>query len=184
MAPGDGQLTRDEIWDDSALVDSWNDALAEYNKYHSIHTNGGRFGDIPELRQNAKIETEKAAQHPFAASHPHEGNRSSSNMGIESTDEQKLSRQVLNEQEEERHRLDEDDSADQARTANTTAVPHGPQLPATAPALGPMTMLGSVQDECLKKLLMSWYYAGYYTGLYQGQQEAASSKANPGDSHR
>lgn len=29
-----------------------------------------------------------------------------------------------------------------------------------------------VKDENLKKLLMSWYYAGYYTGLYEGQQQA------------
>lgn len=28
----------------------------------------------------------------------------------------------------------------------------------------------AVRDESLKKLLMSWYYAGYYTGLYEGQQ--------------
>lgn len=28
-----------------------------------------------------------------------------------------------------------------------------------------------VRDENLKKLLMSWYYAGYYTGLYEGQQK-------------
>ena len=29
-----------------------------------------------------------------------------------------------------------------------------------------------VQDEALKNLMMSWYYAGYYTGLYEGQQRA------------
>lgn len=29
-----------------------------------------------------------------------------------------------------------------------------------------------VQDENLKRLMMSWYYAGYYTGLYEGQQQA------------
>lgn len=28
-----------------------------------------------------------------------------------------------------------------------------------------------VRDENLKKLLMSWYYAGYYTGLFEGQQQ-------------
>jgi hypothetical protein len=28
------------------------------------------------------------------------------------------------------------------------------------------------QDEALKNLMMSWYYAGYYTGLYEGQQRA------------
>ena len=31
--------------------------------------------------------------------------------------------------------------------------------------------LSPVQDEGLKRLLMSWYYAGYYTGLYEGQQQ-------------
>jgi hypothetical protein len=30
--------------------------------------------------------------------------------------------------------------------------------------------LAAVEDDGLKKLLMSWYYAGYYTGLYEGQQ--------------
>lgn len=29
-----------------------------------------------------------------------------------------------------------------------------------------------VRDDNLKKLLMSWYYAGYYTGLFEGQQQA------------
>lgn len=28
-----------------------------------------------------------------------------------------------------------------------------------------------VQDEGLKRLLMSWYYAGYYTGLWEGEQK-------------
>ena len=27
-----------------------------------------------------------------------------------------------------------------------------------------------VEDEGLKNLMMSWYFAGYYTGLYEGQQ--------------
>lgn len=31
---------------------------------------------------------------------------------------------------------------------------------------------GIVQDEGLKNLMMSWYFAGYYTGLYEGQQRA------------
>ena len=29
-----------------------------------------------------------------------------------------------------------------------------------------------VGDDSLKKLLMSWYYAGYYTGLFEGQRQA------------
>jgi hypothetical protein len=29
-----------------------------------------------------------------------------------------------------------------------------------------------VQDESLRNLMMSWYYAGYYTGYHEGQQKA------------
>jgi len=36
----------------------------------------------------------------------------------------------------------------------------------------------TVQDENLKNLMMSWYYAGYYTGLHTGQQQAASDGAH------
>lgn len=28
----------------------------------------------------------------------------------------------------------------------------------------------TVQDETLKNIMISWYYAGYYTGLHAGQQ--------------
>lgn len=30
MSPNEQQLSHDEVWDDSALVNSWNDALQEY----------------------------------------------------------------------------------------------------------------------------------------------------------
>ncbi|KAI6301368.1 hypothetical protein MCOR29_010882 [Pyricularia oryzae] len=43
----------------------------------------------------------------------------------------------------------------------------------------PISVLGSVKDEGLKSLLMSWYYAGYYTGLYEGQQQRDPGKVNP-----
>lgn len=33
-----------------------------------------------------------------------------------------------------------------------------------------------VHDEGLKRLLMSWYYAGYYTGLHEGR----SNQNGPG----
>ncbi|KAL9058313.1 MAG: hypothetical protein Q9206_001974 [Seirophora lacunosa] len=49
------QLSHEEIWDDSALVDSWNAALQEYQLqqptdvpqlYHSIHARGERVEDV------------------------------------------------------------------------------------------------------------------------------------------
>lgn len=47
--------------------------------------------------------------------------------------------------------------------AEATAPSHAPPLPPH--------LVGAVQDEGLKNLLMSWYYAGYYTGLFEGQQK-------------
>lgn len=65
MASGERELTHNEIWDDSALIDSWDEALEEYKvafmqshplisdpkltnlqKYHSIHKNGGNVKDL------------------------------------------------------------------------------------------------------------------------------------------
>ncbi|KAB5582689.1 hypothetical protein GE09DRAFT_1049667 [Coniochaeta sp. 2T2.1] len=56
-------MNHDEIWDDSALIESWNDALAEYKKYHSIHAKGGSLDDLPsESRADAKHETGASCQ--------------------------------------------------------------------------------------------------------------------------
>jgi hypothetical protein len=37
-----------------------------------------------------------------------------------------------------------------------------------------------VEDEGMKNLMMSWYYAGYYTGLLEGQQKAFASMQEGG----
>ena len=34
------------------------------------------------------------------------------------------------------------------------------------------SLLLIANDDVLKNLMMSWYWAGYYTGLYEGQQRA------------
>jgi hypothetical protein len=34
----------------------------------------------------------------------------------------------------------------------------------------------AVPDVGMKRLLMSWYYAGYYTGLYEGQHKRQESE--------
>ncbi|KAM0352939.1 hypothetical protein ACHAPU_001823 [Fusarium lateritium] len=132
-------LSQEEIWDDSSLIDSWNEALNEYKKYHSIHAKGGSLRDLesqPETAVKADtgseqlpaVETEETA----LESKTTEGNKEISSSHSES---------------------------------KGSAVPQG------LPSFPIQTVLGSVQDESLKKLLMSWYYAGYYTGLYEGQQQ-------------
>ncbi|OAP54442.1 hypothetical protein AYL99_11543 [Fonsecaea erecta] len=46
------ELSQAEIWDDSALIRSWNDALAEYEYYHSIHARGE---DVEEILRKAEM---------------------------------------------------------------------------------------------------------------------------------
>lgn len=69
-----GVLTQEEIWDDSALIESWDEALEEYKvssstihvtiffanvcqRYHSIHAKGE---DMEEILRQAEAEDELA----------------------------------------------------------------------------------------------------------------------------
>jgi len=129
MAKGDEELTHDEIWDDSALVDSWNSALDEYKKYHSLQARGGTIQDLEEVVQSSVAKRARVT--------------------------------------DESQRAEPTPQPAEAPKPAPTGVPV-----VSAPAPPPQALLGSMQDENLKKLLMSWYYAGYYTGLYEGQQHA------------
>ena len=42
MADDNIDLRNDDIWDDSALIESWNQALDEYKKYHSIYAGNSK----------------------------------------------------------------------------------------------------------------------------------------------
>jgi len=47
------------------------------------------------------------------------------------------------------------------------------QTQAVLPSTGALNaLLPTIQDEAMKNLMMSWYYAGYYTGIQEGQQKA------------
>ncbi|KAK4175424.1 hypothetical protein QBC36DRAFT_331492 [Triangularia setosa] len=162
-------LTHEEIWDDSALVDSWNNALAEYNKYHSIHAKGGTVNDLPATNEiktsgTAKVETNGRAE-PIT------------------TEEGEVDESIpMDESDETSHPT----ISDVQHSANANKVGGGlsggqPSVP-LGPGPGPQVLLGSVQDEELKKLLMSWYYAGYYTGLYEGKQQGLKQAQQDGKS--
>ncbi|OTB04135.1 hypothetical protein M426DRAFT_320982 [Hypoxylon sp. CI-4A] len=145
MESSKGQLTHNEIWDDSALVDSWNDALEEYKKYHSIHRNGGNVEDLlhpTRTTSDAKNGDEEAG-------------KDSSPRPLKSDSEMR----------------GESDNGRQEDGISTTQHSHP-----LGGAPGPQALLGSIRDEGLKKLLMSWYYAGYYTGFYEGQQDRSQQQ--------
>ncbi|RGP76068.1 survival motor neuron 1 [Fusarium longipes] len=147
MSKKQENLTHEEVWDDSALIDSWNEALQEYKKYHSIHAKGGSVRDI-EPRDDVEMEAETESEQPQVAETEESG------LTLEKAEENKIP------------------------PARNEAKEPTPSLSQGVPAFPIQTVLGSVQDESLKKLLMSWYYAGYYTGLYEGQQQAQQNHAS------
>ncbi|EGU81007.1 hypothetical protein FOPG_07180 [Fusarium oxysporum f. sp. conglutinans race 2 54008] len=140
MSKKQEKLTQEEIWDDSALIDSWNEALQEYKKYHSIHDKGGSVREL-EPQNRAEAEAESGNEQP----------------------------QVTETEEIELDSGTAEQNKEIPSSRNESKEPIASQ---GTPSFPIQTVLGSVQDESLKKLLMSWYYAGYYTGLYEGQQQA------------
>ncbi|KAH7173743.1 uncharacterized protein B0J16DRAFT_350793 [Fusarium flagelliforme] len=145
MSKKQENLTHEEMWDDSALIDSWNEALQEYKKYHSIHAKGGSLRD---LEPQSQVEAEPEPKQPQTT-------ETQENVLISERDEENKIPSSRNESKEP-----------------------APSQSQGVPAFPIQTVLGSVQDESLKKLLMSWYYAGYYTGLYEGQQQAQQNHAS------
>ncbi|KAI9697015.1 MAG: hypothetical protein M1836_004976 [Candelina mexicana] len=54
------ELSHEELWDDSALIRSWDEALQEYNLYHSIHARGERVEDILREVENQQSDADRA----------------------------------------------------------------------------------------------------------------------------
>ncbi|KAJ5179701.1 hypothetical protein N7492_002911 [Penicillium capsulatum] len=181
--PKDAALTHEEIWDDSALVQSWDEAVEEYQLYHSIHAKGENVEDVLKEAEASGLANEadplEDTEDVAAEDVPMEAESENVVEPDESTTTTQTTQNIAGEP--------------QASTAeSTTASVPDPTLgpgPGTMPMPGPvlsnskemcksshediLTVL-LVQDENLKRLMMSWYFAGYYTGLYEGQQQAQS----------
>ncbi|KAE8453053.1 hypothetical protein EG329_012240 [Mollisiaceae sp. DMI_Dod_QoI] len=159
-----------EIWDDSALVDSWNDALEEY-KARSEHSRRRRRRDPEEDRKVEQSKVSLLLWDPAQGSRRFRGEE----MHYEEGEVDELlvheshAKELLSE-ETNRHNTGSVEEHVQVR--ERLSVPE--QAAARSPAL-PQHLIGQVHDEGLKNLLMSWYYAGYYTGLFEGRQEAKTS---------
>ncbi|KAL2013941.1 hypothetical protein VTN00DRAFT_1466 [Thermoascus crustaceus] len=170
------ELTHEEIWDDSALVRSWDEAVEEYKLYHSIHAKGENVEDV--LRQAEAEAAESAQDEGLNYAEAMETGDAELEAPLDGEDES-AARVPSNEVKQT--------AEDESQAASSTAQPvpeagdeHRATGPAPAGAGGaamPHMLLGQVQDEGLKNLMMAWYYAGYYTGLYEGQQRA-NQRAN------
>ncbi|PBP22254.1 hypothetical protein BUE80_DR006794 [Diplocarpon rosae] len=151
----DGNASHSQIWDDSALVDSWNDALEEYKKYHSIKA---RDENVEQLLKADQVSRDQIG----GDVHIEDGE--SSEQPIKSPNARKQESGGTAEIDI----YSQDGSFPVAEGHSAMNASPGP----------PQHLIGQVKDEGLKNLLMSWYYAGYYTGLYEGQKQADGDKAS------
>ncbi|KAL4809126.1 hypothetical protein BDV18DRAFT_94895 [Aspergillus unguis] len=155
-------LTQEEIWDDSALVHSWDEAVEEYKLYHSIAAKGENVEDVLREAQ-AAAEADAGPSLAWA--------------------------KVDDEVDDDMADAQAEPSAVETNGPETTNVSEARQdiaaaaevepAAAAGPAQPPMPMaFPQVQDEGLKNVMMAWYYAGYYTALYEEQQRANAGKSS------
>ncbi|KAL9108834.1 MAG: hypothetical protein Q9227_006491 [Pyrenula ochraceoflavens] len=162
-------LSQEEIWDDSALIRSWNEAVEEYNLYHSIHARGEDVEEV--LREaekaeanDARVEMDVEEEQSKDATNAFEDDAAAFEDGeILSGDIQDSDRTVQPLQSSK-------NTSTKQKTHQSTSptTPNGNDGNATTqvPALGPTVMpheLLSGHNEGLKNLMMAWYWAGYYT---------------------
>ncbi|KAL5120066.1 hypothetical protein ACEQ8H_001891 [Pleosporales sp. CAS-2024a] len=179
MAPGIDMHDKN-AWDDAFLIESWNAAVDEYKKYHSIHKSGKRLEDALTAE-----ELEALRQYGDPRGTPAHTDRGR-DYAEDVADGAAMAAPVEDpdgggggDGDTEQPDADDDDGDDGRHQEPRRPQPQHSQ-PAAAqdpPNAMPQAVLGTVQDDHLRNMLMSWYYAGYYTGLHAGLQQAAAPNA-------
>ncbi|EUC27161.1 hypothetical protein COCCADRAFT_112406 [Bipolaris zeicola 26-R-13] len=164
-------------WDDSLLISSWDDALNEYKKYHSIHQSGKRLEDV--LTEEEVKELREGYGDLIEETEPTSG--ATETNGITPNDDADMSNAEIScvAQSEKTCLVQQEPGQSEQQNTHDTQSPRAEaaSAPGAAETLAeavPQAMLGTVKDENLKNIMMSWYYAGYYTGLHAGQQQQAA----------
>ncbi|OCH84688.1 hypothetical protein OBBRIDRAFT_798867 [Obba rivulosa] len=177
------ELTHEEIWDDSALIDAWNSAMAEYKTYHGPEKDWKKepvkksplwYNVPPSPNSKQKAKQKAAAPSTFAPAVNGSHTQADGEVGEDSTP------------------LD----------FNTFVPSHDPSLaasflphPSAAPGpeysqsylpspSGPMVS----QDEAFQRALSAMYWGGYWTAVYHchrgmgaGNSDDQNEEADPED---
>ncbi|KAF4766014.1 hypothetical protein N7455_005786 [Penicillium solitum] len=146
-----GPLTHAEVWDDSALVQSWDDAVEEYQHYWSIHAKGEDVEDVLKEAEDTGITP--------AVSHGDTEGAKAIEDGVTKPADEDVPMTI-------------DNHTSESAPEPSQPVAHASSAASTPAMPMPHPIMANIQDESLKNLMMSWYYAGYYTGLHEGQQQA------------
>ncbi|CAG7917123.1 unnamed protein product [Penicillium olsonii] len=169
-------MTHEEIWDDSALVQSWDDAVEEYQLYHSIHARGENVEEVLKAAESGSVAGVEVVEDVNL--HAENGTEDPENEDVAMT---------IDEAASEHEPAPEPAPTTQTVTSSAAEAPAA-ALPMPHPVMAngmssfairvKQSLTCIVKDEALKNLMMSWYYAGYYTGLHEGQQQAGQGKSS------
>ncbi|ETN36463.1 uncharacterized protein HMPREF1541_08741 [Cyphellophora europaea CBS 101466] len=182
-----GNLSHAEIWDDSALVRSWNEAVKEYEYYHSLVAQGLDVETILDQAEAAEANGETPA------------------LGLEEVVTHTTTGAIVdvlppttNESDEENEEGEVRDEPERQPTAqerqaalkragltldSTTTANSEPATTAQGPmedSAAPKSALHQPEataigpDQTLENLKMAYYWAGYYSGLHDGQRQASA----------
>jgi len=168
-------LSQKEIWDDSALVDSWNEAYDEYKLYHSIHAKGENVKEVIAAYEAAEAAEEAKGQ---AGGGGVNGSAGSGKMADATAAEPSEDGEI-----EDSSRMETEQPvfvgphlpADAVNGTAQAVLPETPGQEADVRGIPQAVLPFSTQDPAIKNLLMSWYWSGFYTGLYEGQKQASSA---------
>jgi len=170
--PRNRALAQEEIWDDSALIESWNEAAAEYEFYHSIAAKGE---DVEEVLRQAELDEQEilkatdSSQKYVLEQHPVHGN------GHVAMEKEELEDGEVDEIDPLAHVDNTKSPLPQEQGQEVKTATGSPAIKAaTATAMSPIAPVaasGSDQDQVLENIKMAYYWAGYYSGLYEGQRQ-------------
>ncbi|KAF2461381.1 hypothetical protein BDY21DRAFT_85064 [Lineolata rhizophorae] len=181
MASVDSLYEQDD-WDDSVLVNAWDDALQEYKRHRSLHAGGETFEDAlaQEALRELALELGEYSDYKSTDEENEDGE------GDEDEDEDE------DEEMDDNDWYDEHDGEEQSQSENVNGIAADPteknvasqgsteqaQQGAAETEFGtvaagingaPHAVLADGHDDNVPNMAMSWYWAGYYKGLYEGQ---------------
>lgn len=151
------ELTHEEIWDDSALIDAWNSATAEYEAFH---------GKTQDWKSTTVKKSSLWYNIPYNSSKEKAKTPSSTKV---------LSTEAAAAEGEDSAPLDFDTfvpSYDPSLPAPSEA-PAVPESPFFIPA--PSTTMVS-RDEAFSRALSAMYWGGYWTAVYHCQNQHSSQE--------
>ncbi|ERF71186.1 hypothetical protein EPUS_06015 [Endocarpon pusillum Z07020] len=151
------QLTQDEVWDDSALLKSWQDALDEYQFYHSIHAKGENVEDV--LRQ---AESDDAAKNEDVVPAQSFNDPPSSDSALEDGEVDEHDTMTFSKKD-----TGQSGDNEPVRFAEAQNIEPPPTEKIAGSALASMD-----QDQILENIKMAYWWAGYYSALYDAKRTA------------